>query len=94
MHPIMLDVAGFELTQQEQEVMAHPLTGGVILFARNYHDPEQLRHLTSQIKHSAGHPILIAVDQEGGGYSVLKTDLLLFPLWEILNIMIMSKPGN
>ncbi len=66
MHPIMLDVAGFELTQQEQEVMAHPLTGGVILFARNYHDPDQLRHLTSQIKRSAGHPILIAVDQEGG----------------------------
>lgn len=66
MHPIMLDVAGFELTQQEQEIMAHPLTGGVILFARNYHDPKQLCHLTEQIKQSAKHPIIIAVDQEGG----------------------------
>jgi len=66
MHPIMLDVAGCELTAQEQEIIGHPLTGGVILFARNYYDPQQLRHLTAQIKASASHPILIGVDQEGG----------------------------
>jgi beta-N-acetylhexosaminidase len=66
MHPIMLDVAGCELTAQEQEVIGHPLTGGVILFARNYYDPQQLRHLTAQIKASSAHPILISVDQEGG----------------------------
>ena len=66
MHPIMLDVAGCELNAQEQEVIGHPLTGGVILFARNYYDPQQLRHLTAQINASASHPILISVDQEGG----------------------------
>mgnify|MGYP000623907111 CR=1 FL=1 len=41
-------------------------TGGVILFARNYHSPEQLALLTAEI-HGLREPhLLIAVDQEGG----------------------------
>ena len=64
--PIMLDLRGAELQADEREMLLHPLAGGVILFARNYRDPETLFALTSQI-HALRKPgLLIAVDHEGG----------------------------
>ncbi len=64
--PIMADVAGLSLTAEDREVLAHPLVGGVILFARNYSDPEQLRALCSELLAIKTPRLLIAVDHEGG----------------------------
>lgn len=71
--PIMLDVGGLSLTDEDVRRLRHPLTGGVILFARNFSDRAQLIELTSAI-HRARPGVLIAVDHEGGRVQRFKTD--------------------
>ncbi len=64
--PVMLDVVGTELTPADVKRLQHPLVGGVILFARNFESPEQLKALTASIHAVRQPPLLISVDHEGG----------------------------
>lgn len=64
--PVMLDLEGTALGAEDRRRLLHPLTGGVILFSRNYAGPEQLRELTWEIHALRNPPLLIAVDHEGG----------------------------
>ncbi|GAM62784.1 beta N-acetyl-glucosaminidase [Vibrio ishigakensis] len=75
MGPLWLDVEGYEIDAEEREILQHPSVGGVILFARNYHDNRQLQALTESVRKAAKRPILIGVDQEGGEFSALKRAL-------------------
>jgi beta-N-acetylhexosaminidase len=71
--PVMLDVAGTTLTADDVRRIQHPLTGGVILFARNFENRAQLAALTVAI-HDVRPGVLIAVDHEGGRVQRFKTD--------------------
>lgn len=64
--PVMLDVAGLQLSAAEGEMLRNPLVGGVILFSRNYRSPQQLCELTASIRALRKPELLIAVDHEGG----------------------------
>ena len=66
MRPIILDVKGLFLTAEEKEYLAHPLVAGVILFTRNFEHILQLKELVQEIRFYAKHPLIIAVDHEGG----------------------------
>jgi beta-N-acetylhexosaminidase len=85
----MLDLAALELSAVERERLAHPLVGGVILFARNYASPNQLRSLTDSIRALREPAPLIAVDHEGGrvqrfrdGFSQVPAMRTLGELWD------------
>lgn len=87
--PVMLDIAGTQLSAEEIEVLRHPLVGGVILFTRNYESPEQLDTLTQSIHAVRSPPLLITVDHEGGrvqrfrsGFTRLPPMRALGQLWD------------
>lgn len=64
--PVMIDIAGLELTPEDRALIAHPLVGGVILFTRNYRDHEQLKRLCADVLAVKSPRVLLAVDHEGG----------------------------
>ncbi|MBS0293934.1 MAG: beta-N-acetylhexosaminidase [Proteobacteria bacterium] len=71
--PLIIDVAGTDLSATDRRRLAHPLVGGVILFARNWQDRAQLLQLTADIK-AVRHDLLICVDHEGGRVQRFRTD--------------------
>ena len=64
--PLMVDIAGPELTSEDLAVLKHPLVGSVLLFTRNYRSPDQVTALTAAIRAVRTPHLLVAVDHEGG----------------------------
>ena len=71
--PVIIDVAGLTLSDDDRRRLAHPLVGGMILFGRNWQDREQLSALCAEIKEVRG-DLLICVDHEGGRVQRFRTD--------------------
>src|SRR6201996_4584231 len=71
--PVMLDVVGKTLNDDDKRRLAHPMPGGVILFARHSESRTQLIALTDSIR-QIREDLLIAVDHEGGRVQRFRTD--------------------
>ncbi|MBP6268820.1 MAG: beta-N-acetylhexosaminidase [Rhizobacter sp.] len=71
--PVVIDIDGLSLDADDRRRLRHPLTGGLILFARNWQDRHQLTELTAEIK-SIRPDVLICVDHEGGRVQRFRTD--------------------
>jgi beta-N-acetylhexosaminidase len=71
--PLILDIEGHSLTAVDRRRLANPLTGGMILFGRNWQSRAQLTDLCAEIK-SIRSDLLIAVDHEGGRVQRFRTD--------------------
>jgi beta-N-acetylhexosaminidase len=71
--PLIIDIAGTSLTKADRRRLKHPLTGGMILFGRNWKDRAQLSALCEEIKDVRG-DLLICVDHEGGRVQRFRSD--------------------
>lgn len=85
---LIVGIQGTELSKPERAWLAEPEVAGVILFARNYLDREQLRTLITSIRSCRDQPLLVSVDQEGGvvqrfrkGFTTLPALAVLGRLW-------------
>ncbi|MHB0774169.1 beta-N-acetylhexosaminidase [Halomonas sp. WWR20] len=76
--PVMLDLEGTTLTQDERHLLARPEVGGVILFARNTQSAEQVQELSRAVREIRP-DILLAIDQEGGRVQRLREGVTRLP---------------
>ncbi len=82
--PLMIDLQGPELLEEEREKLLHPAIGGVILFQRNCQDAEQTRMLCHAIHELRDPPLIIGIDQEGGRVQRLRKGVTHFPPQAVL----------
>lgn len=69
---LMVGFHGLEPPAYILDLLSQGKIGGIILFERNIQSPEQVTKLTSACHDAAKHPILIAIDQEGGTVARLR----------------------
>ena len=75
----MIDLLGLEMTEEENEVLHHPLVGGVILFSRNYDSVEQVSALIENIQADRHTRLIVAVDHEGGAVQRFRNEFTRLP---------------
>lgn len=76
--PVMLDLKGQGLTQDERELLTQPEVGGVILFGRNVASANQVSQLCAEMR-SVRPGLLIGIDQEGGRVQRLREGVTRLP---------------
>ena len=91
--PLMMDVEGHALTEEDRALLRHPFVGGLILFSRNYSSVQQVQALTAAIR-EVRPGIIIAVDQEGGRVQRFKAPLTRLPPLADIGKLYKSSPAS
>ncbi|MBS2023224.1 MAG: beta-N-acetylhexosaminidase [Deltaproteobacteria bacterium] len=78
---VVAGIQGLTPTEAELDLVRRGI-GGIVLFARNVQDPEQVATLCKTLKAAAPGKLLIAIDQEGGRVQRLKA-----PHWTTIPTM-------
>ncbi len=81
--PVILDIQGHTLSEEDKDILQHPLVGGVIFFSRNYESREQMAELAKEIK-SLRSSLVLCVDQEGGRVQRFVKDCTKLPNLRVL----------
>jgi beta-N-acetylhexosaminidase len=86
---VVVDVLGPALADEDRERIRHPAAGAVILFARNYEHPDQLKLLTEDIERLREPALPVCADHEGGrvqrfreGFTAIPPMRTLGKLWD------------
>ncbi|MFW5927225.1 MAG: beta-N-acetylhexosaminidase, partial [Wenzhouxiangella sp.] len=90
--PLIAGIDGTRLDADTAQRLRHPAIGGVILFARNFESPGQLRELTDAIRKLRSPRLLIAVDQEGGRVQRFRAGFTPLPPLAVLGRWYRSSP--
>ena len=92
--PLLIGLAGLEVSAEERDWLKHPAVGGVVLFTRNYQDLSQLTDLTASITAIAGRDLLISVDHEGGRVQRFRDGFTRLPALNVLGKMYADSASN
>ncbi len=81
---LMTGFEGTTLNSETEDLIRNHHVGGLILFSRNYENPEQLHTLIRDLQGvaastSTGLPLLMSVDQEGGRVARLTEPFTKYP---------------
>lgn len=92
--PLLIGLAGTEVSPEEIAWLSNPAVGGVVLFTRNYQDLSQLADLTASISDCAGRDLLICVDHEGGRVQRFRDGFTRLPPLAVLGKMYAESEAN
>ena len=82
--PIILSIDDKKLSDRERVILSHDSIGGVILFANNYDNRNQLKDLVQSIKAIKSPELIVCVDQEGGRVQRFEKEFYSLPSFKQL----------
>lgn len=92
--PVLVGIDGTALTGEARDILRHPLTGGVVLFRRNFVDRDQIIALADEIRLLRSPRLLLAVDQEGGRVQRFHSGFTRLPPLGAIGALYDSDPGE